>query len=306
MSRFIVPVLLLALLAFTGLHFSHTHQKNPADQVSTGAASPSYWHQGKAEVAKFDLEQIRYGESHPGKAVLIFVKEQFLPEAQVKFDGLKTQETPVDVMKHIATRDFYTGMYPYSVMTTVFSPFSSSERGAYKITGTTQDWCGQTFIQVNDRESELAVQYHSYFQKEGDSEFTVEKAVLEDDLVESLAGGLSPEKDVGVLDLESIEEFVGLVGWGSRAGNELVHPRFVSGGGAGQIVVNYLHRHHTAGNLELLYLHLGCPLRCQPFLHLAELFLLELQVVDQRQGAVHAIVGQHLLQGADVLAVFGL
>ena len=37
----------------------------------------SYWYQGTAEVNVFDLEQSRYGEVRPGKAVLNFVTENF-------------------------------------------------------------------------------------------------------------------------------------------------------------------------------------------------------------------------------------
>jgi len=37
----------------------------------------NYWYQGKAEVNVFDLQQSRYGEVRPGKAVMIFVTEDF-------------------------------------------------------------------------------------------------------------------------------------------------------------------------------------------------------------------------------------
>ena len=32
-----------------------------------------YWYQGKAELSRYDLKQVRYGEIHQGDAVLIFV-----------------------------------------------------------------------------------------------------------------------------------------------------------------------------------------------------------------------------------------
>jgi hypothetical protein len=182
MSPTIARLLFFTLPAVVALQCTHTEQEAEGLQEGSQSNVSEYWHQGKAEVSRFDLEQVRYGESHPGHAVLIFVKEQFLPDAQVKFDGLESQESPVDVLKHIATRRFYTGIYPYSMMTTVFSPFASSQHGAYKITGTTQDWCGQTFMQLNSRDGRFAIQYHSYFQEEGDREFTIDGALLEDDL----------------------------------------------------------------------------------------------------------------------------
>lgn len=141
-----------------------------------------YWHQGKAEVSRFDLQQVRYGSIYSGVAVMIFVKEDFLPGAQVKHEGRSAAETPVPVLKLIATRDFLTGLYPYSLMTTVFSPFRAGDGRSYKITATTQDWCGQTFMQLNNRDSLFAVAYRSYFEEEGDRDFAVPPAVLEDEL----------------------------------------------------------------------------------------------------------------------------
>jgi hypothetical protein len=175
-------VFLLGALAITGLQCTQVSSENQLSVETVGTIGSNYWHQGKAEVSRFDLEQVRYGQTYHGHAVLIFVKEQLLPETQVKFDGLATSEKAVDVMKHIATRDFNTGVYPYSVMTSVFSPFEDKGRHAYKVTGTTQDWCGQTFLQLNNRDGRFSVQYHSYFQSEGDQDFTVDQAFLEDDL----------------------------------------------------------------------------------------------------------------------------
>jgi hypothetical protein len=114
--------------------------------------------------------------------MMIYVKEDFLPERQVKHEGRSTGEAPVPVLKLIATRDFLTGIYPYSLMTSVFSPFTPGARGSYKVTATTQDWCGQTFMQVNSRDTALAVTYRSYFEGEGDRDFAVRPALLEDEL----------------------------------------------------------------------------------------------------------------------------
>ena len=148
--------------------------------VGLASVSADYWHQGMAEISRFDLLQVRYGEVYRGRAILIFVKEDFLPLRQVKYDGEPTGETPVTILKHIGTRDFITGLYPYSVMTTVFSPFSKERLGPYKVTATTQDWCGQTFMQVNERAQTMDILYGSYFQSEGDQQFSLPSALLED------------------------------------------------------------------------------------------------------------------------------
>lgn len=155
----------------------------PGSPGSAGLPDRSvYWHQGKAEVSRFDLQQVRYGSTYSGEAVMIFVKEEFLPRAQVKHEGRSAAESPVPVLKLIATRDFLTGLYPYSLMTTVFSPFRGGDGRSYKVTATTQDWCGQTFMQLNNRDSLYAVAYRSYFEEEGDRDFAVPPAVLEDEL----------------------------------------------------------------------------------------------------------------------------
>jgi len=143
-------------------------------------ASADYWHQGLAEISRFDLLQVRYGKIYRGEAILIFVKEEFLPLRQVKYDGQPSDETPVTILKHITTRDFITGLYPYSVMTSVFSRFSGERLGPYKVTATTQDWCGQTFMQINERANTMDVLYGSYFQNEGDQQLRLPSGLLED------------------------------------------------------------------------------------------------------------------------------
>ena len=49
-----------------------------------------YWYAGKAEITSYKLEQARYGEIRNGKAVLIYVTEDFLPNKQVKAEVCKT------------------------------------------------------------------------------------------------------------------------------------------------------------------------------------------------------------------------
>ena len=79
-----------------------------------------YWYAGKAEISSYKLEQARYGELRNGTAALIFVTEDFLPEVQVKAD--RQNETNIPVLKVNATKNFNTGIYPYSVMTSTFYP----------------------------------------------------------------------------------------------------------------------------------------------------------------------------------------
>lgn len=142
----------------------------------------SYWYAGEAELNRFRLEQNRYGEVREGDAVLIFVTEDFLPETQVKFEGRPAADKPVSVLKLNATRNFLTGIYPYSTMTSVFSPVDTRVPHAYKVTTSAQEWCGHVFMQINRRADGYDGRYFSYFQGEGDREFTLPDVLLEDEV----------------------------------------------------------------------------------------------------------------------------
>jgi hypothetical protein len=141
-----------------------------------------YWRQGKAELLRYELTQERYGEIREGEAVLVSVIEPFLPVTQVKYEGLSAEDSAVSVLKMIFTRKFHTGIYPYSMMTTVFSPLGTTPLPAYKVTATSQEWCGHTFTQVNHRDDAFEVASYSYFQDEGDERFSMDVAILEDEL----------------------------------------------------------------------------------------------------------------------------
>jgi hypothetical protein len=143
-----------------------------------------YWYQGKAELTSYKLEQARYGEAHPGHAVLIFVTEDFSRSKQVKLDNpASAGEDRTRVMKHNFTKKFNTGIYPYSMMTSVFTPIESSYNPrALKITNSSQEWCGHTWIQLNRFENTYRFQQSSYFENEGDRMLTLVDAILEDEL----------------------------------------------------------------------------------------------------------------------------
>ncbi|WP_298423469.1 septum formation inhibitor Maf [uncultured Kordia sp.] len=137
-----------------------------------------YWYSGTAELTSFELEQSRYGEIHKGKSVLIYVTEDFNPTKQVKADQHRTNNVPI--LKLNNTKKFYTGIYPYSVMTSTFFPVSNNKH-AIKITSSMQEWCGHIFTQLNNR-AKFEVQSYSYFESESDQEFSIDKAILEDEL----------------------------------------------------------------------------------------------------------------------------
>ena len=73
----------------------------------------AYWYQGKAEITSYRLEQARYGEIHPGHAVLVFVTEDFSRTKQVKLDNPRAAgNDAVKILKLNATKKFNTGSTP--------------------------------------------------------------------------------------------------------------------------------------------------------------------------------------------------
>ena len=138
-----------------------------------------YWYGGQAEITSYELQQARYGEMRQGKAVLIFVTEDFLPEKQVKAD--QQNDANISVLKLNATKNFITGIYPYSVMESTFYPVEQ-EQHAIKVSTSVQEWCGQVYAQVNNKPSGFEVLSHSYFEKEADENFSLPKHILENEL----------------------------------------------------------------------------------------------------------------------------
>ena len=148
----------------------------PSEKLSK--AFKSYWYAGEAEITSYKLEQVRYGEIREGNAVLVFVTEDFLPKEQVKADNYSKENTPV--LKLNATKNFNTGIYPYSIMQSTFYPVSNN-RHALKISASVQEWCGHVYSQLNNRDT-FEIKSHSYFQSEADQDFKLEKNSTENQL----------------------------------------------------------------------------------------------------------------------------
>lgn len=141
-----------------------------------------YWYQGKAEVSRYELRQNRYRDVHPGEVVMIFVTEDFLTDKQVKND-LYRNPNSINILKNNMVRRFTTGLYDYSIMTSTFTPVNAEKHPqTLKITTSTQDWCGHTFMQVNWQKNQYKAQVHSYFENEADQTFSTPFALLEDEL----------------------------------------------------------------------------------------------------------------------------
>ncbi len=171
----VVPLLVILLVGGCG-------QKPGRNTVPQTAQFHDYWHAGKAEINSYNLRQSRYGETREGKAVLIFVTEDLSRKLQVKLDD-PTQGDKVNVLKLNFTRKFVTGIYPYSVMLSVFTPTDRNRHPeTVKAAMSAQEWCGQVYTQMNLRGNRYAIRSHSYFEEEADERFSLRHALLEDEL----------------------------------------------------------------------------------------------------------------------------
>lgn len=137
-----------------------------------------YWYSGEAEITSYSLLQERYGEIREGTAVNVFVTEDFLPEEQVKANN--ASEKNISVMKLNQMKNFNTGIYPYSIMSSTFSPIPHSGH-ALKVSAGVQEWCGQVYMQLNNR-NDFEIESHSYFEGEADQKISLPKTWLENEI----------------------------------------------------------------------------------------------------------------------------
>jgi len=145
----------------------------------------SYWYNHGAEITRFELEQSRYGEIHPGHAILIFVTEPFHPDIHVKADYETSREKSIPILKLNFIKRFNTGIYDYSMMKSVFTPIPAEKQQfskTLKVSTTRQDWCGHVYLQYNLEKNHYKVKQYSYFEKEGDKTVTIPSAYLEDEI----------------------------------------------------------------------------------------------------------------------------
>lgn len=153
-------------------------------QVDRPPGFNDYWYGGNAEITSYRLEQARYGEIHSGEAVLVFVTEPFSKSKQVKLDDWRDSSPDnVSVLKLNATKKFLTGIYPYSMMSSTFKPVSFNQYPEMlKVTTSSQEWCGHTFMQLNLGKNDYRLRGFSYFESEGDVDLKVPKTMLEDEV----------------------------------------------------------------------------------------------------------------------------
>ncbi|MBD3242426.1 MAG: hypothetical protein GF331_17685 [Chitinivibrionales bacterium] len=135
------------------------------------------WYDGNAELSTYRLREMRYGEPRDGVRIMVFVTEPMRLRTHIKPDTALPDSLEIPVFKLNDLRKFATGIYDYSVMTSVFSAVEAAHGhplwSDMKVAFTSQEWCGTVFERtVRNRESYDGVLY-SYFESEGEQRFSL-------------------------------------------------------------------------------------------------------------------------------------
>lgn len=142
-----------------------------ATSVAEGQDFYQYWGDGRAEVSSYSIVQPRYGEPRQGHGVLIFVTEDVNAKTLIKVESPTPKEQRIYSLKLNNVLKFTTGIYPYSVMTSVFSSVEprTGQRPfeLLKLNLSSQEWCGHVFEEVRVEDGQLRGDLNSYFEKEG-------------------------------------------------------------------------------------------------------------------------------------------
>ena len=134
---------------------------------------------GSAEITTYDLTQVRYGKAREGTAILVYVREPFLRDRQVKDESGRGD---FNVLKLNFVREFKTGTYPYHTMTSIFHPLEyAANNKALKVTTSVQEWCGHTYMHTSRKDGFVQSRLNSYFENEEGETFKTESSVLLED-----------------------------------------------------------------------------------------------------------------------------
>ena len=178
MQKIILSTLLISLFSCGSIK----KENNSTKYYPLSEQFKAYWYSGTAEINSYQLQQARYGEMRDGYAVLIFVTEDFLLDSQLKKEA-ETKEDITSVLKTNYVKKFTTGIYDYSMMSSIFTAVERNEfPNTLKVSTSSQEWCGHSYLQFNLKNNQYQFKGHSYFMNEGDQNELVEKAYFEDEI----------------------------------------------------------------------------------------------------------------------------
>ncbi|MET4073339.1 hypothetical protein [Hymenobacter sp. UYCo722] len=162
------------------------------------------WEDGLAEVATYDAERMVYKKKRQFEYTLITVKEEFNQQFNVKTDDYKRDDL-FPVMKVNAFCQIPADNYPYHYLTSLF--FRRDQPVAlYKMTSSSQEWCGNTFKAIVDDGVSFKENYNSYWDQQGVGSRDLRRDVLLEDALpytlRTLRFAQQPAFDLVVMDLQ--------------------------------------------------------------------------------------------------------
>ena len=167
-------------------------------------AMDKLWEDGLAEVATYDAERVVYKKKRTFEYTLITVKEEFNLEFNVKTDDYQRTDL-FPVMKVNEFCQIPADQYPYHYLTSLF--FRRDQPVAlYKMTSSSQEWCGNTFKAIVDDGVNFKESYNSYWDQQGVGSRDLRRDVLLEDALpytlRALRFDQSPSFDLTLIDLQ--------------------------------------------------------------------------------------------------------
>ncbi len=194
-KNFLLITVLLAIV-FAITMQATVYQKEaptPAAPQTGKAEFRAYWHSGRAEISRYQLEQAYDGRLNPGQATLIVGPEEFEPQQQVKAETTKGHKQAITVLKTNLLQTFSVGMADLSLQTSVFTPIDEPAFPyTLKVSTSVQSWDGTNYLQLNYRNAGYQVNGRGFTETEAADAFSLPRALPEDELWNRIR--LNPDK----------------------------------------------------------------------------------------------------------------
>ena len=163
-----------------------------------------YWEDGLAEVATYEAERTIYKKKRTFEFTQITVKEEFNLVFNVKTDDYQRTDL-LPVMKINQFCQIPADNYPYHFLTSLF--FRRDQPVAlFKLTTSSQEWCGNTFKSITDDGVSFKEKFNSYWDGQGEGQRDLRRDVVLEDALSYTLRALKFEElpifTLTVLDLQ--------------------------------------------------------------------------------------------------------
>lgn len=156
----------LCTFALTTPGLADERAASPAPQTASETAAWTrfsnlpIWDDGLSEMSYYDATDTIYGVERRYTRVHLFNREWMNPETGVKSEP-PDPARDVAAFKFTVAEEIPTDNYNYRYLTTAFA--RRPDLAPFKLTVSSQDWCGHTFKHLRWRDDKLIVQSFSYF-----------------------------------------------------------------------------------------------------------------------------------------------